>query len=524
MKKAIQTSPLFRYWINSYLLVLLCFAPFLCMFTWGNHDWDWIRYGTPLLSGLFEGRFSQFILPTILFSGQILPLLSLATALALYTLAAIMLCRLWKIPQKQYFYLLLTISLTAAPYTLSWLYFAFLTLSNLFWPLVIIIAFTIVCNHNLKLKLRLLLSIILLTLALGGYPPVINLMGILYLTLILNDLCLQRLTPKSLVRKYWPHLCAIVSAIILILITQYFLKKYGLQVATYNTAEITLSELPAKLLLSLKESLEQFVITTNFIDGPYKFINLFICLLGLVRLYALLPKKASTIILFSSLVIAILLASVTTTLLAQNTAYILHEPRIKFYTLPYITAFSAIVLWHSRHLLIRNLTSALLLYLIFSNYNTIAHAAKIWKNGFIAETNYMQRFLSRLEDLPNFTPQTKHYTFIQGGNLNLRARYTHERPIKTDSYTLSAPYIPWHLPSKAYTFYYPQNFISKDFDTYWHLPQKQQLPLTPEVAEYLLHNAMAWPHQQALYSANQLLILTLTPEGKGWAQQWLHKN
>ena len=57
-----------RIWLKLWIATLLVFLPFLFNFLWGNHDWEWIRKGTPLFSGVFEGRFSQFILQNFLFS------------------------------------------------------------------------------------------------------------------------------------------------------------------------------------------------------------------------------------------------------------------------------------------------------------------------------------------------------------------------------------------------------------------------------------------------------------------------
>ena len=146
MKIPLLTSFAFKTWYKVSALVLLCYLPFLFNFLWGNHDWGWVKEYTPLNSGVFEGRFSQFILPTILFSGNILPILSVAFGLIFYALAAILLCRLWQMPEKSLPTILLSLCLVTAPYTLSWLYFAFLTLSCLSWPLAIIISFLVLQN------------------------------------------------------------------------------------------------------------------------------------------------------------------------------------------------------------------------------------------------------------------------------------------------------------------------------------------------------------------------------------------
>ena len=55
--------------ITAFGLLCLCFSPLLVNFIWGNHDWLPLIHGNPLLSGLIEGRFSQYILLNLLLGG-----------------------------------------------------------------------------------------------------------------------------------------------------------------------------------------------------------------------------------------------------------------------------------------------------------------------------------------------------------------------------------------------------------------------------------------------------------------------
>ena len=72
-------------WSPLFLLTLLFYSHFIFYFLWGNHDWAWVKDITPLFSGLFEGRFSQFILQTILTEKKILPIVTIFLALAFYS-------------------------------------------------------------------------------------------------------------------------------------------------------------------------------------------------------------------------------------------------------------------------------------------------------------------------------------------------------------------------------------------------------------------------------------------------------
>ena len=525
MKIPLLTSFTFKTWYKVSALVLLCYLPFLFNFLWGNHDWGWVKEYTPLNSGVFEGRFSQFILPTILFSGNILPILSLAFGLIFYALAAILLCRLWQMPEKSLPIILLSLCLVTAPYTLSWLYFAFLTLSCLSWPLAIIISFLVLQNKSIKKTYAVIIATIFQTLALGGYPPVINMIGVIFFSLVINDLCLKQQSIKTLIKHYSKHLIAMLCAVILLLLIQHFLKAYNLQHDTYNTNEINFNELPSKLLLCTKTAIRQFFVTTSFIGYLYKYIMCCLFLLAIIRLYLNLPKRPLHIIIFILLILAMSISSVTTLLVAENENYVLYEPRIEFFGLLYIYIFSMSVLWRSSRTLIKNITLAASVILILYNFNSVAYAAKIWSLGFTAENSLSERIISRLEEKPEFMPQKHQYTFVQGGVLDFRSRYyIEDNTSHKDSYTLTAPYIPWHLPYKAYTFYYPYPFVKSDFDTYWRFISPNDLPYTPSLKNYLTNTIDIWPYQAATYISPELIILTLSAEGKWLAQKWYETN
>lgn len=514
-----------KYWKNLYLLALLSFLPFIINFTWGNHDWGWIKEYTPLLSGMFEGRYSQFILPTLLFEGNILPILTIITALAFYTAAAVLLVKLWKLPLQGILPLILSLNLITAPYSISWLYFAFIELSCMSWPFFVLLGFYLLNIHS-PLKnpyLAFLLSTTLFTLSLGGYPPVINMMGVIFFTLILNGLPIKNLPVKLIIKKLAPTALSIALSVFLMLTIQYFLKKYHIQSQTYNTAVIGFSTLFPKLKTALIASLTQFAATTSFIPLSYKIPTLLLSCLALYILLKNIKKRPLPLFLFAISIIGLLLSSSLTLLAAQNEMYVLNEPRIDFFGLIYIYIFSAAILLKSSSPFIKNLTSLLLLTLLLHNINTISYAAKVWHLGFKAETSLAERIISRLEQTQNFNPDNN-YTFIQGGTLDFRSRYYIKDNAKTDGYTLSAPYIPWHLPSKAYQFYYQKNFVTNDFDIYWSFVPPYALNKTPSLTAYLNRAASPWPQKNAVYIDSQTIILTLSPEGRTRAQNWLKTN
>ena len=367
-------------------------------------------------------------------------------------------------------------------------------------------------------------STILFLLSIGGYPPSINLIGIIFFAIILHNACIKRQTLKTIIKKTIPIFLSIVIAICLLLIIQNYLKKYNLQSSTYNTARLELNLIPQKIFDTLRVSIHQFIITSTFIPFLYKYTTLCFTILALFCLYKKTPKTFSHISLFIICILGILISSVLTTLLAQNVHYVLFEPRIEFFGIFYIYILSIIVLIKYSNTFIKNLTSICLIVLIFSNINNLSLASKIWKLGFISETNLMNRITSHIDNHPKFDLNKK-YTFIQGGTFNLRERYYTKTPNeKIDSYTLSAPYIPWHLPSKAYKFYTTTDFFGQDSDIYWIYINKNEIKMTEDLYKYLSYKAQPWPNSNSIYIDNNTIILTLTPDGMWRAQDWISKN
>lgn len=521
MPKQKSTSFPFKCWLSLYLLALACYFPFLLNFFWGNHDWSWIKEYVPFLSGIFEGRFSQFILQTVLFSGNILPVLTISIGLLLYTLSALLLEKLWQVPDR--YCLLIGLLLVTAPYTLSWFYFAFLTLSCLSWPFVVVYAFYLMNRETQHILFCHFVAILLLMLAIGGYPPIINMIGTVFFALVISDLCLKKYSFRIIGRKYVPQVLCVVCAALLVLLVQYLLKRYGLQQDTYNTASINISHLADNLRLCISSAVSQFFYTTSFIEGFYKYANLFLFLLAIAQLGIEIPKTFQHIILLILAVIGLILSSNITLLLAQNTVYVYHEPRIEFFGLPYIYGFAIVILLKCSGQLIRNVTYLTSILLLVYNFSAAAHCAKVWSLGFKAETLQMERFISRVENHPQFNPNNG-YTFVQSGTINMRKRYYPQRGlIKHDSYTLEAPYVPWHLPYKAYTFYYPTVFVQKDFDIYWRFVPPSDIPMSDGLGEYITSGARPWPHTESIYVSPELIVLTLTSEGKGLAHHWYNQ-
>lgn len=509
-------------WLTLCFITFLCYTPFIFNFTWGNHDWGWIKEGTPILSGLFEGRFSQFILQTLFFDGNILPIITLLTALTFFCSSSIILSKLYNIPQKRFLYLILGLFLTTAPYTISWLYFSFITLSCLSWPFFIILGYYLLNQTNQIISKQTIISTILFTLSIGGYPPTINLIGVIFFSLILNELTKNKITIKNLFQKFLPHIISILVSICLFVIIIYTLKKYNLMQSTYNTSQITPNNIIPQAILCLKTAFAQFFNTTTFINYTYKNINFILFLLSLYSIITKLKKDISAILIFIFATLGLLLSTTLTLFIAQNTAYIINEPRIDFFGILFIYTFSTSILIKSNSKFLKNITYLSAIIIIFYNINTLSYANKIWTFGFQAENKLSERIIARIENTPTFNTKQK-YIFIQGGNLDFRSKYYISSDIIPNSYNLTAPYIPWHLPSKAYKFYQPNDFFGDDFDTFWSYIPPYVIYSNPNLIAYIQNNTHVWPQKNSIYIDNSTIILNLTNEGLTNSKRWLYE-
>lgn len=120
------------------------FSPLLVNFIWGNHDWLPLIHGNPLLSGLIEGRFSQYILLNLLLGGKILPVLNILLGFIFYTAALFLLYRRFFAFSVRPAIAALFLSAAAGlPFAAELLYFHFITFSLLSWPLII--ALSLLC-------------------------------------------------------------------------------------------------------------------------------------------------------------------------------------------------------------------------------------------------------------------------------------------------------------------------------------------------------------------------------------------
>ena len=97
-------------------------------FLWGDHDFVWIYSGLSWKTLWALGRFTAVVIPQI-FGGQLLPIINNVVYFTGLAFSAVALAIYWQLPRKFYIFILLALFLVLQPYTLSWLFYAHVTMN-----------------------------------------------------------------------------------------------------------------------------------------------------------------------------------------------------------------------------------------------------------------------------------------------------------------------------------------------------------------------------------------------------------
>ena len=277
-------------------------------FMFGDHDWKYLKHGISLGAGLFEGRFSQFVPVTLLSRGEILPVINNALGFAGFALGVAMLTRYWRLPHTKTACVLFALFAALTPYVLSFMYFAFLVIPVLGWNMFVI-GSLLISEKEERFSLRRTVSAaVLTTLALGGYPPVINLIAVAFSVRLLFAALFEIPSPaaatpgtplplslpavlKTLCRRFrWTAFNLVLGAACYKLCLWALTLTGAVNASYYNLQTTPLAEWGAKFLLVSRDALLQFSATLPFIPAAYKAAAGIVVLAGiaaaLLRIFA----------------------------------------------------------------------------------------------------------------------------------------------------------------------------------------------------------------------------------------------
>ena len=295
-QRAQKADPLF--WLAfavAFVALNLIFLFHGAHFLFGDHDWKYLKPGLSLDAGLFEGRFAQFLPINILSGGDILPIINNILGFAGFSLGVALLARYWRLPRQKSAWLLFALFTAVTPYILSFMYFAFLIIPVLGWSAFVLSSLLISEKETRFSPIRSLSAIALATLALGGYPPVVNLMAVALAVRLLFAALFEGESARGLWRRYRWTAINLLSAAICCKLCLWGLGKIGaMNTAYYNLQTTPLAEWGNKFLLVSRDLWQQFTVTLPFIDTPYKTAAGLVAACGVASFTRLLiaPKKS----------------------------------------------------------------------------------------------------------------------------------------------------------------------------------------------------------------------------------------
>lgn len=503
-----------KLWFSAFAALCLCFIPLFFNFIWGNHDWMPLILDNHIAGGLIEGRYSQYILLNLLLMGKILPILNTLLGFALYALALTLLTTRFFTFSLNKLSILFLIAVASLPYIIEILYFQFIIFSQLSWPLVIVLSL-LAAKKSLSSPhfiIYMLLSAILLSLAMGGYPASINLFTTAGILWIIAQTKTNR-SPKDFLRSCLPYATSIIIALTSLYLIYTWLQNHQLMMKMYNNQSASLSTLLAKIIPTLAISVKSLFQPQPFLGLSLK--ALIILILAMLIKNDLLAYAKYQKIFYLGLIGLLLLALKFSAWLINEKPeefFSINDPagymvRADFYAIPCLILYALNTIYSNTRKLTQNLVYVLTLGLILVNINSNISFAKTFLLGFKAEALLQERINQRIQEDPAYNPNF-YYIIVQTGDLPLRQRYYEKHPLeKYGYYTLNTADTRHWIPAEFYNFYEQVDFAKNGGPI---SPQD----ITPEMADFVKYRVSLWPSKNAIYLDNKYGIVVLSQTGK----------
>ena len=469
-------------------------------FMWGNEDWGAIRSVVDHEEGIKTGAFSAYWLQELLFDGKILPVINNLWAFFGLSLAGVLLAIYWNLPQRSTPIVVTGLLCLITPYSLSVLYFAKTSLGVCWLPAIVLTALLIAEKRGqteIRTYLYNIVSVLLFLVALGTYMPVINFIGVAIIGQIFLKTVYADIRIKDAAYRVLQGLANFMAALMIYFLILYMLKETG-RLAPENADSLDLFVPLLKMPLWIKYAFLQFALSLPFMDVFYKIVYGALTLLGLFTLIFKAPNAmaaARGLILLPLLILASLLALI----FCADPA--VHFARMTFFGLPFVYALMFLIIIRLGGVYLCRIGYVLAVVLIFMNFVRIAYAEKVWKFGWDAETKLAERIITRLEKMPEFDIN-RQYQLLQVGEKSLRAKYYMKTPYERDNgELLNRAYYPQGAAKEAYNFFYQTDFLSGDAES--------SALDDPQIKDYLLTKARAWPAKESLFIYGNYIVLVL---------------
>lgn len=502
--------------LGAFFLINIAFLFHTVNFMYGDHDWNYVRYANYWNEGAFEGRPLHFVLQSIFFSGQVLPLLNNMVSFSALALSGVLLARYWHITNSTFKNTLFSSFIAVLPYTLVWLFYAKDSLINLSLPLLAISGLTLVDREKTVKKLSYhIMAILLFYFCLASYASVINLLTVC----ILGEMLISYLDGRNITSLIKQKILPVLDITIALLLFKLTLSLTTVS-SEYNTQVIPFDIWPQKLATTCQAMLLQWVVPLPFIDIVYKLCLLMLCLWGMI--IAFYHGGIKRILGALILIIACLFCSKLAYFLADERGHILAQMedfafvgRLDFYGLAYLYGLGLALIMKFAKGYIYKIGIAFAMIITFMSIVRDMYAQKVWKLGFDAEMKVHERMVARIEQQPQFQAKQK-YRLLQIGSLSLRKNYYREQTGEETSLDLlTTSFTPQYMSHIVYNFYYPEDIF------YQNASVKD---LSSKGKEFLKNQAQVWPQAPSIYIDNDIIIVVLTEKGLAEAKTKLYSN
>ena len=500
----------------AFACLCLAFAPLLLNFVWGNHDWLPIIQDSRITHGLIEGRFSQYILLNLLLNGKILPVFNIVIGFFLYALALMLLCRkFYDFDAPRFITTVILCAVATLPFLAEILYFHYITLSLLSWPLIVVAALMACRQASLSRPVFFtFLGTLLLFFAVGGYPPVINMFAVAAVGRMILDYGQGSIPFRTVCRNAAPYLISLFFSLLALMVVFFYLHKTHRMLNLYNSQAASLAELFTTLPQTLHKALLDFITPQPFLSLKFKYLTSAICLFFCI-IFVRNSRSAGHLFFRLLMLTALLLSTKLSAWLTSETAdsaFAAVDPtaymvRISFYSFPALLLLCFIYLYQTSNALNKNMVFLSAFILLAANISLSLSFSKTHLFGFTAENKLLERIISRIQEHPDFNPQNL-YTATPAGELPLRRKYyTAGTKEKYGYYTLDTPYVRHWIAFEYFNFYAPKNFIREGTAIEPH-------HITKSMADFLTSRIAVWPSENSIYVNGNHAIIALSPEGK----------
>ncbi len=389
-------------------ILVIVFLPYWSSFFLGNHDFRFMRYGIPIDAGVFEGRFTQFVVPWLLSSGQILPIWNIFLGFAFYAWAIVRGLLWLGLPKKSFEVVAIGLVIGLNPYILSQLYYVHQILSIFCWFLFCVYG-VIWIDEGLRDKWywKIFFGAVLLFASLGGYVATLELI----LVLCIGKFWLDFLKQDKVIVRFFLHYMAMAAAILAVLAIYVFTidmmkENHIISLNMYNVHVLEYDKVIAKMQDMWYRPWE--VLWEVFPYNETIFGWCFVIISSIVFVIAALRKK----LLWSALCFcALVYSSFCLAYLSINDFFDAY--RVHVYSVPFLIAILLVVVFVFKYKLLKNVAFVLIVSLIFLFTYIDYFAQKVWMLGNRQDDFYAERIKKDL--LPKIQKDKKYRLVTLGG-------------------------------------------------------------------------------------------------------------